>query len=75
LGRGVRIGVTARIIRMGRGWGFMGSRGALCRVYLQRLTGVACSEFRLDWNGIHGAAYWSRVRHNGMLFTGTQGMA
>lgn len=23
--------------------------------------------FALDWNGIHGAPHWSRVRHNGLL--------
>lgn len=25
------------------------------------------ARFRLDWQGIHGAAHWARVRHNGML--------
>jgi uncharacterized protein len=33
----------------------------------QRLIEFARSEFRLDWNGIHGAPHWSRVRHNGLL--------
>lgn len=23
-------------------------------------------EFALDWHGIHGAAHWARVRHNGL---------
>ncbi|MEN1958120.1 hypothetical protein [Luteimonas changyuni] len=23
-------------------------------------------EFRLDWNGIHGAAHWARVRFHGV---------
>ena len=32
-----------------------------------RLIEFARSEFRLDWNGIHGAPHWSRVRHNGLL--------
>ena len=27
----------------------------------------ARTEFRLEWNGIHGAPHWSRVRHNGLL--------
>ena len=33
----------------------------------QRLIEFARSEFRLDWDGIHGAPHWSRVRHNGLL--------
>ncbi len=32
-----------------------------------RLIEFARSEFRLDWDGIHGASHWSRVRHNGLL--------
>ncbi|WP_229802510.1 hypothetical protein [Parahalioglobus pacificus] len=27
----------------------------------------ARNEFRLDWDGIHGAPHWARVRHNGLL--------
>ncbi|MGC6500649.1 MAG: hypothetical protein ACON4C_10680 [Henriciella sp.] len=27
----------------------------------------ARNRFRLDWEGIHGAPHWSRVRHNGLL--------
>jgi len=33
----------------------------------QRLIDFARGEFRLDWDGIHGAPHWSRVRHNGLL--------
>lgn len=33
----------------------------------KRLIAFARSEFRLDWDGIHGAPHWSRVRHNGLL--------
>ena len=33
----------------------------------QRLIRFARREFRLDWNGIHGAPHWARVRHNGLL--------
>ena len=33
----------------------------------RRLIAFARSEFRLDWDGIHGAPHWSRVRHNGLL--------
>jgi uncharacterized protein len=33
----------------------------------QGLIDFARSEFRLDWDGIHGAPHWSRVRHNGLL--------
>jgi uncharacterized protein len=33
----------------------------------QGLIAFARSEFRLDWDGIHGAPHWSRVRHNGLL--------
>jgi uncharacterized protein len=33
----------------------------------QRFIEFARSEFRLDWDGIHGAPHWSRVRHNGLL--------
>lgn len=32
-----------------------------------RLMEFVRSEFRLDWDGIHGAPHWSRVRHNGLL--------
>ena len=32
-----------------------------------QLIAFTRSEFRLDWNGIHGAPHWSRVRHNGLL--------
>ena len=33
----------------------------------QRLIEFARSEFRLDWEGIHGSPHWSRVRRNGLL--------
>lgn len=33
----------------------------------KRLIEFARSEFRLDWDGVHGAPHWSRVRHNGLL--------
>lgn len=33
----------------------------------QRLIAFARNEFRLNWDGIHGAPHWSRVRHNGLL--------
>lgn len=33
----------------------------------KRLIAFARREFRLDWEGIHGAPHWSRVRHNGLL--------
>ena len=33
----------------------------------QRLIAFARNEFALDWEGIHGAPHWSRVRHNGLL--------
>lgn len=33
----------------------------------QSLIQFARSEFRLDWDGIHGAPHWGRVRHNGLL--------
>lgn len=33
----------------------------------KELIQFARSEFRLDWDGIHGAPHWSRVRHNGLL--------
>lgn len=33
----------------------------------QRLISFARKEFQLDWDGIHGAPHWSRVRHNGLL--------
>jgi uncharacterized protein len=37
------------------------------RLITERLIEFARSEFRLDWDGIHGAPHWSRVRHNGLL--------
>ena len=33
----------------------------------QKLISFARQEFRLDWDGIHGASHWSRVRHNGLI--------
>jgi uncharacterized protein len=33
----------------------------------RRLIQFARSEFRLDWDGIHGAPHWSRVRNNGLI--------
>ncbi len=30
------------------------------------LIQFARGEFRLDWEGIHGAPHWARVRHNGL---------
>ena len=32
-----------------------------------RLIDFVRSEFRLDWEGIHGAPHWSRVRRNGLI--------
>ena len=31
------------------------------------LIDFARREFRLDWEGIHGAPHWSRVRRNGLI--------
>ena len=31
------------------------------------LIQFARGEFRLDWEGIHGAPHWARVRHNGLV--------
>ena len=31
------------------------------------------AEFQLDWHGIHGAAHWARVRHNGLQLARTTG--
>jgi uncharacterized protein len=33
----------------------------------RELIDFARGEFRLDWDGIHGAPHWARVRHNGLL--------
>ena len=33
----------------------------------KRLIEFARSEFHLDWDGIHGAPHWSRVRRNGLI--------
>ena len=33
----------------------------------KQLIAFARQEFRLDWDGIHGAPHWSRVRHNGLI--------
>lgn len=38
-----------------------------------RLIKFARSEFRLDWDGIHGAPHWSRVRHNGLILAKQNG--
>ena len=32
-----------------------------------KLIEILKTRFRLDWNGIHGAAHWSRVRKNGLV--------
>ncbi|MCZ7597083.1 MAG: hypothetical protein M5U09_04060 [Gammaproteobacteria bacterium] len=29
--------------------------------------------FRLDWNGIHGAGHWARVRYNALVLAGRNG--
>ena len=39
----------------------------------KRLVEFARREFRLDWDGIHGAPHWSRVRHNGLLLAAHTG--
>ena len=39
----------------------------------QRLVAFARQEFRLDWDGIHGAPHWSRVRHNGLILADNTG--
>ena len=33
----------------------------------QSFIRFARERFRLDWDGIHGAPHWARVRHNGLL--------
>jgi uncharacterized protein len=33
----------------------------------KQLIAFARQEFRLDWDGVHGAPHWSRVRHNGLI--------
>jgi uncharacterized protein len=33
----------------------------------------ARKEFRLDWDGIHGAPHWSRVRRNGLILAAHTG--
>ena len=33
----------------------------------KQLISFARQEFRLDWDGIHGAPHWSRVRHTGLM--------
>lgn len=35
-------------------------------VLTPQLIGLLRREFRLDWNGFHGAAHWARVRVNGL---------
>ena len=39
----------------------------------KRLIEFARREFRLDWDGIHGAPHWSRVRRNGLILAGHTG--
>lgn len=36
-------------------------------VITQDFIAFAREHFRLDWDGIHGAPHWSRVRRNGLL--------
>ena len=38
-----------------------------------RLIDFARNEFRLDWEGIHGAPHWSRVRRNGLILAESTG--
>ena len=33
----------------------------------RKLIRFARQEFKLDWEGIHGAPHWARVRHNGLI--------
>ena len=37
------------------------------------LIQFARGEFRLDWEGIHGAPHWARVRHNGLIMAESTG--
>jgi uncharacterized protein len=39
----------------------------------ERLLRFARTEFRLEWQGIHGAPHWARVRHNGLLLSAHTG--
>lgn len=39
----------------------------------KRLIDFARREFRLDWEGIHGAPHWSRVRRNGLTLAAHTG--
>ena len=39
----------------------------------RRLIQFARREFRLEWDGIHGAPHWSRVRNNGLILAGHTG--
>jgi len=32
----------------------------------KQLIEIIRAQFKLDWNGIHGANHWSRVRENGL---------
>jgi uncharacterized protein len=38
-----------------------------------QLIRFARKEFRLDWDGIHGAPHWSRVRRNGLILAAHTG--
>ena len=38
-----------------------------------QLVQAICSEFRLDWRGIHGAVHWARVRANGLTIAAANG--
>ena len=39
----------------------------------QELIHTIRGQFALDWNGIHGARHWARVRENGLRLAGVTG--
>ncbi len=42
-------------------------------VITKALIAALKGEFALDWQGIHGAGHWARVRHNGLQLSPTTG--
>ncbi|GAA5526178.1 hypothetical protein Maes01_02773 [Microbulbifer aestuariivivens] len=39
----------------------------------KRITSFLKNHFQLEWNGIHGASHWARVRQNGLIIARQNG--
>lgn len=45
----------------------------MTKIITPQLISLLQAEFRLDWEGLHGAPHWARVRWNGLQLAGLNG--